>query len=66
MTWEIVAGIIALITVGIAVGKVISNNTAALTRLTCAVERLTENQKKQDERLVDIERRVREIEIGGK
>lgn len=61
MTWEIIAALIALGTFGIAIGKIINNNTAAMTELKCSMEELRksleETQKRQDE----LERRIREI-----
>lgn len=61
MTWEILAALIALATFGIAIGKIISNNTKAMTELKCSIEELrkslTETQKRQDE----LEKKIREI-----
>ena len=42
MTWETVTAIISVITVGIAVGKIIYGLSQTLTRLNCAVENLNE------------------------
>lgn len=41
MTWEIIAGLITLITMGIAVGKVVANLSQTLTKLSCAVDALS-------------------------
>ena len=38
MTWEIVAGIIALVGAGIAIGKIIYELSKTLTKLNCSVE----------------------------
>lgn len=40
MTWETVTAIISVITVGIAVGRIIYGLSQTLTRLNCAVENL--------------------------
>lgn len=41
MTWEIIAALIAIVTVGIAIGKVIANLSQTLTKLSCAVDALS-------------------------
>jgi len=43
MTWEIIAGIIALGGFGVTIGKIISNNTKALTEVKAAIEHLKES-----------------------
>ncbi len=42
MTWETVTAIISVITVGIAVGRIIYGLSQTLTRLNCAVENLND------------------------
>lgn len=53
MTWEILVGLITLCSFGLAIGKVISNNTQVVTELKCSVDALTrsmgEQKEKQDE-----------------
>lgn len=50
MTWDIFLGIVALVGFIIAIGKLVSSNTKALTELTCAVNMLKEelNTNKAD------------------
>ena len=43
MTWEIVAGLITLVGAIITIGKVISGNTKALTKLEDSINRLDAN-----------------------
>ena len=38
MTWEIVVGLIALISAGIAIGRIIYGLSVTLTKLNCSVE----------------------------
>ena len=40
MTWEMIASLISIVTVGIAVGKVIANLSRTLTKLNCSVDSL--------------------------
>lgn len=43
MTWDIVVGIIALVSAVIAVGKIISNNTRTMTELKCSIDSLSQS-----------------------
>lgn len=63
MTWEIVSGIIALIGVGISVGKIVHNNTEALTRLSVSVDMLTRRLQSQSARLETLTGRVGALEM---
>ena len=38
MTWEIIAAIIALAGFIISIGKIVSNNTKALTEVKCSID----------------------------
>ena len=40
MTWEILAALIGMGTFGIAIGKIVSNNTRVITELKCAIDAL--------------------------
>ena len=40
MTWETVAALISMVTVGIAIGRVIANLSRTLTKLNCSVDSL--------------------------
>ena len=63
MTWEIISGIIALIGVGISVGKIVHNNTEALTRLSVSVDMLTQRLHTQSARLETLTGRVGALEV---
>ena len=57
MTWEIVAGLIALCSAGIGAGKIVYDLSRTLTKLNCSVENLnstltaltTENREEHEE-----------------
>ncbi len=57
MTWEIVAGLIALFSAGIGAGKIVYDLSRTLTKLNCSVENLnstltaltTENREEHEE-----------------
>ena len=57
MTWEVVAGLIALVSAGIGAGKIVYELSRTLTKLNCSVENLnstltaltTENREEHDE-----------------
>lgn len=42
MTWEIVVGLIALVGFVVSIGKIVSNNTKALTEVKCSIDSLKE------------------------
>jgi cell division protein FtsL len=42
MTWEIVIGLIALVGFVVSIGKIVSNNTKALTEVKCSIDSLKE------------------------
>ena len=43
MTWEIIAGLIAFVGFIISIGKIVSNNTQALTEVKCSIDDLLYN-----------------------
>ena len=57
MTWEVVAGLIALVSAGIGAGKIVYELSRTLTKLNCSVENLnstltaltTENREEHEE-----------------
>lgn len=57
MTWEVVAGLIALVSAGIGAGKIVYDLSRTLTKLNCSVENLnstltaltTENREEHEE-----------------
>lgn len=58
MTWDIVVGIITLVTVGIAIGKLISNNTKTMTELKCSIDELTRSFSVQRENIHNAEKKI--------
>lgn len=56
MTWEIVAGIIALVGFIISIGKIVANNTKALTKLECSLEAINEKIGRDEEDIDDLEK----------
>lgn len=74
MTWETVTAIISVITVGIAVGRIIYGLSQTLTRLNCSVENLNatlnafagDNEREHEElygELYSLRENVSELEI---
>lgn len=63
MSWEIVTGIIALAGFVISVGKIVHNNTAALTRLSVSVDMQTQKLHSQSQRLETLAGRVGALEV---
>ena len=63
MTWEIVVGIIALASFIITIGKIVSNNTKALTELQCTLGSLKETITKDEKELSNIDKKVNEHEV---
>ena len=50
MTWEVVAGLIALVSAGIGAGKIVYELSRTLTKLNCSLTALTtENREEHDE-----------------
>lgn len=43
MTWETIAGFIALVGFIISIGKIVSNNTKALTEVKCSIDSLRDS-----------------------
>lgn len=58
MTWEIAVGIASIVTFAIGVGKIISNNTKALTQLQCTIDGLRDTIKKDEKQLDTINDKV--------
>lgn len=62
MTWEIVLGIIALFSFAISIGKIVSNNTKALTQLQCAMTSMQKALIKDEEQIGDMNKQIIEHE----
>lgn len=73
MTWEICVGIIAIVTVGIAVGKVVYDSGRSSAKLSCSIDALNDTLSKIDRANIrehdrfkadikDHERRIQTIE----
>ena len=62
MTWEIVVGIIALIGFVLSIGKVVSNNTEALTEVRCSIDNLRDAFSEQKENVEHIKDEVNDHE----
>lgn len=62
MTWEIVLGIIALFSFALSIGKIVSNNTKALTQLQCTIDGLRDTIQKDEKQLDNINGKVIEHE----
>lgn len=54
MTWDIFLGISALVAAFIPIGKIIVNNTKAMTSLEVTCKNLADHNKQQDHEIVDI------------
>ena len=63
MTWDICIGIIALAGFIITIGKIISANTQAITRLEDTINRLDDTLSEQKKELIKIDEEVQEHEI---
>lgn len=63
MSWEIVAGIIALVGFVISIGKIIANNTKALTQLQCSLNALDKTLEKDESELEKVHNKVDDHEI---
>ena len=62
MTWEIFLGIVALTGFSISIGKIVSANTKALTRLEDSINRLDKTLEKQGKNIDSLEQEVNEHE----
>ena len=62
MTWEIFIGIVALTGFIISIGKIVSANTKALTRLEDSINRLDKTLEKQGKNIDSLEQEVNEHE----
>lgn len=63
MSWEIIVGIITLFGFVISIGKLISNNTKALTELQCSIDSLKKSLKRDENNLKVVEEKVDNHEI---
>lgn len=63
MTWEIVLGLIALGGALIAIGKIIANNTRAMTELRCAVDMLNRSFEQQQKDIGSIKQTLSSMQI---
>lgn len=63
MTWEIFLGIITAASFIVTIGKVVSSNTAALTRLQGSIDKLEETINKQERDINEIDENVQEHEV---
>ena len=63
MSWEIVVGIITFFGFVISIGKLISNNTKALTELQCSIDSLKKSLKRDENNLKVVEEKVDNHEI---
>ena len=62
MTWEIFLGIVALTGFIISIGKIVSANTKALTRLEDSITRLDKTLEKPGKNIDSLEQEVNEHE----
>lgn len=62
MTWEIIAAIIALAGFIISIGKIVSNNTKALTEVKCSIDDLKETLSEQKRNVKEISDEVNDHE----
>ena len=62
MTWDVAIGIFALVAFVIAVGRIIENNTRAMTELKCGIEDLKAALPKIQGELDDHEHRLTVVE----
>lgn len=62
MTWQIFLGIVALTGFIISIGKIVSANTKALTRLEDSINRLDKTLEKQGKNIDSLEQEVNEHE----
>ena len=62
MTWEIFLGIVALTGFVITIGKIVSANTKALTKLEDSINRLDKTLEKQGKNINSLEQEVNEHE----
>lgn len=63
MTWEIVTGIITLGTACIALGKIIANNTKAMTEIRCGLDELSRSMNHQRESIHELEHTTQDHEL---
>lgn len=62
MTWEIFLGIVGLTGFIISIGKIVSANTKALTKLEDSINRLDKTLEKQGKNIDSLEQEVNEHE----
>lgn len=63
MSWEIFIGIAALVAFIIPIGKIISNNTEALTELKVSIQNLIKNDTQQDNDIKELQEEVGNHEV---
>ena len=62
MTWEIIAVLIAFVGFIISIGKIVSNNTQALTEVKCSIDDLKETLSEQKRNVKEIADEVNDHE----
>lgn len=62
MTWETIAGFIALVGFIISIGKIVSNNTKALTEVKCSIDSLRDSFNEQKTNFEHVKNEVNEHE----
>lgn len=62
MTWELLSSIIVLVGFIITIGKIVSANTKALTRLEDSIDRLDKTLNKQDKDIHHLDDTVQDHE----
>ncbi len=63
MTWEILAGLVALMPACIAVCTVVSNNTKAMTEVKCGLDELKSTLREQKKELRAVEETLSDHEV---
>jgi peptidoglycan hydrolase CwlO-like protein len=58
MSWEIITGLITLVTFGVAICKIVSNNTKVITELRSSVDTLNATLQEQKEEQKEIREKV--------
>lgn len=63
MTWEIISALIVILGAIISIGKIIANNTAAMTQVRCAIDSLTDTVKEQKHDISELRKDVDNIKL---
>lgn len=61
MTWEIVVGLITLLSAVIAICTIVANNTKALTEIRCSIDELNRSTKAQNSSIVQLQAAVEDL-----